>query len=268
MIRKAAFAGSFYPSDAEELRVALRGLLPHNSKKSPAKAIIAPHASYYYSGKVAGITYSSVVLPRRYILLCPNHTGVGAPLSIQSRGRWETPLGAVEIDRELADLVRKHCLAVQESPQAHSKEHAIEVHLPFLQQQLQGGFKFVPISVGTVRLESLLELGEGLAAALQECAEPVLMVASSDMNHFEDAELTRHKDAQAIDCICRLDSRRLFETVHERKVSMCGYGPAIAVIEASRAQGATRARLVRYSHSGEVNGQLSRVVGYAGVVIR
>ncbi len=267
MIRKAAFAGSFYPSDAQDLRAALGRLLQPSAAKAPAKAIIAPHAGYYYSGQVAAATYSSVVLPRRYILLCPNHTGVGAPISIQSAGRWETPLGTVKIDKEVADLVRKHCLVVQESPQAHSKEHAIEVHLPFLQQLLSGGFRFVPISVGTVRLESLMELGRGLAAAIRECADPVLLVASSDMNHFEDAESTRRKDAQAIDCIRRLDSRKLFETVHRCQISMCGYGTAIAVIEASRAQGATRAELVSYSHSGEVNGELSSVVGYAGVVI-
>ncbi len=267
MVRRAAFAGRFYPREAPILRQALQQYIPDTPPRFDAKAVLAPHAGYMYSGAVAGAVYAAVRLPRRFIILCPNHTGQGAPVAIMSQGEWETPLGTVSIDSQLAHCIRSESFIVQENALAHRGEHALEVHLPFLQYFLGGEFQFVPISVGTRRYESLHDLGRALAAAIREVQEPVLLIASSDMNHFEPVERTRAKDEKAIEAMSRLDSRELHRVVTEDGVSMCGYGPAVAVIEAGLELGARSAELVRYSHSGEVNGDYSSVVGYAGMVI-
>ncbi len=267
MVRRAAFAGRFYPREAPILKEALQQYIPDTPPRFDAKAVLAPHAGYMYSGSVAGAVYASVRLPRRFVILCPNHTGQGAPVAIMSQGDWETPLGTVPIDSHLAHCIRSESFIVQENALAHRGEHALEVHLPFLQHLLEGEFQFVPISVGTRRYESLRDLGHALATATKEIQEPVMLIASSDMNHFEPAEQTRAKDGKAIQAMLRLDSRELHRLVTEDGVSMCGYGPAVAVIEASLELGARTAELVRYSHSGEINGDYSSVVGYAGLVI-
>jgi MEMO1 family protein len=267
MIRKAAAAGRFYPTDSSQLDELLRQLTPDRSRRVKAVGMIVPHAGYRYSGEVAGSTYAAVQLARRFILLCPNHTGVGAPVSIMSQGAWETPLGTIDIDSETAGRIQHISYLVQESSLAHQNEHAVEVQLPFLQHLLDGDFQFVPIAVGTGRYEVFVELGKGLAEVVSQSAEPVLLVASTDMNHFESAELTLEKDRMAIDRILALDSEGLFEVIHRNNVSMCGFGPTIAVIEASRRLGARNARLIKHTHSGEITGEKESVVGYAGFVI-
>lgn len=267
MIRRAAVAGRFYSASKPGLLQELEACIPSNVKAEPALAMLAPHAGYIYSGAVAGATYASVRLPHRFVILCPNHTGLGAPISIISEGEWETPLGRVAVDTELAAAISHNSLSVQESPLAHRDEHALEVHLPFLQYLLHDELRFVPISVGTRRLESLLELGQALAKSIREIGEPVLMISSSDMNHFEPASRTRQKDQMAIDRILALDPQGLFQAVEANSISMCGFGPTVAVLEAARTLGAQRARLIRYAHSGQVNGDDSSVVGYAGLVI-
>ncbi|MFQ5740342.1 MAG: AmmeMemoRadiSam system protein B [Acidobacteriota bacterium] len=267
MIRKAAVAGRFYPRDKEGLLSTLSGCIPCDRRQVEAKAIIAPHAGYVYSGGVAGHTYSSIKLPRSFVILCPNHTGQGAPISIMSQGSWETPLGRVDIDKTLARSIRGACHTVQESPLAHQREHALEVQLPFLQYFLGNAFRFVPIVVGTQRYDALENLGRTLGEAVRRSSQPALLIASSDMNHFESAERTEEKDKLAIQAIRRLDSLALYRVVHEKKISMCGYGPAIAVMEAARLLGATGAQLIEHAHSGQVSGDCSRVVGYAGLVI-
>ncbi len=267
MIRRAAVAGRFYPGSREALEAELRSVVPEQRGRLRAKALIVPHAGYAYSGRVAAATYASIELPRRFVLLCPNHVGLGAPISIVSHGEWETPLGLVRVDGELANLLKSKSLLVQECPDAHRGEHALEVQIPFLQYMLGQEFSFVPISVGTRRYESLCELGESLAESLREAGEDVVMVASSDMNHFETAEKTEAKDRLAIEAVLELDTHRLQEVVQRYDISMCGYGPAVAVIEAARRLGARRAELVQYTHSGRITGDDSSVVGYAGMVI-
>lgn len=267
MIRKAAFAGRFYPRESAALTDVLKECIPRADPRFAAKAILVPHAGYVYSGAVAGAVYSAVRLPRKFVILCPNHTGLGAPVSIMSQGEWETPLGRVEIDSQLAQSIRQQSFIVQENALAHRGEHALEVHLPFLQHLLGNDFQFVPISVGTCRYESLQDLGFALSTAILDSPEPVLMIASSDMNHFESAERTRVKDQMAIDAILKLQGRQLHQVVQAEGISMCGYGPAVAVIEAGLRLGAEKAELLRYANSGEVNGDFSSVVGYAGLVI-
>jgi hypothetical protein len=166
----------------------------------------------------------------------------------------------------LAGTLKRHYDLLREDSHAHLREHALEVQLPFLQKLLPE-FSFVPIAVGTTRYEVLEGLGETIAAAIQEAGEPVLVVASSDMNHYESDEITRIKDRRALDRILELDPHGLFEVVTRQQISMCGFGPAIAMLTAAKQLGATRAELIRYATSGDVSGDRNMVVGYAGLAV-
>ena len=226
---------------------------------------MVPHAGYVYSGGVAGAAFAKIELPQRFIILCPNHTGRGAPLSITSRGSWQTPLGPVPIDEELAETLKRHFPLLHEDAEAHRTEHAIEVELPFL-QALRPEFSFVPIALGVGQFRVLSDLGEAIAAAVQQ--ERVLIIASSDMNHYESDSITWVKDHQAIERILALDAAGLHEVVMRERISMCGFGPAIAMLTAAKRLGATTAELIKYATSGDVSGDRDMVVGYAGIVVR
>lgn len=267
LLRHPAVAGRFYPDDPDDLRAEAESYLSQ-SASAPARAIgcIAPHAGYMYSGHVAGAVFGKVEIPALCVVLCPNHTGMGAPLSIMSEGAWETPLGEVPIDRGLARALKREFPELEEDAAAHRAEHAAEVELPFLQLR-QPNLKFVPIAVGTGRLEALEKLGMALAHVIGSWKEPVLIVASSDMNHYEPDAVTRVKDHMAIERILSLDPRGLHEVVTQQKISMCGYGPAVAMLTAARELGAKSAELVKYATSGDVSGDRQMVVGYAGVVV-
>ena len=281
-LRHPAVAGQFYPSNAGKLQQEIQTFVQSKQEKIRALGCLVPHAGYMYSGHVAGAVYARLQLPRCFVILCPNHTGAGQPLAIMSRGRWLTPLGEVAIDEELADKIKHEFPAIRDDDAAHSREHALEVQLPFL-QQLVPEFTFVPIVLGTGNLEVLTELGSSLARALksQASAAPsplarsgveasqrnVLLIASSDMNHYEDDERTRRKDRLAIDRVLALDPAGLWETVHREQISMCGYGPAVAMLTAARELGAGKAELVKYATSGDVSGDRDWVVGYAGMIV-
>jgi AmmeMemoRadiSam system protein B len=225
-----------------------------------------PHAGYIYSGHVAGAVYARLDLPARFILLGPRHYPRGAQMAILSEGAWRTPLGDAQIDAPIAAELRSACPLLREDSVAHQSEHALEVQLPFLQRRA-GNFRFVPIALGNVRFDELETLGRSLAKVVAAAAEPVLIVASSDMNHYESDAVTRVKDRKALDRILALDPQGLFDVVQREKISMCGVGPAVSVIVAARELGAAEAELVRYATSGDVNGEREEVVGYAGVVI-
>jgi len=273
-IRQPAVAGRFYPGSASRLRAEIEALTSPQSaagiavdeSKINAVGCISPHAGYTYSGAVAGALYSRLELPRRFIILCPNHTGQGAPLAIMSEGAWHTPLGDAAIDTEIAQALRAASPLLSEDSEAHRYEHALEVQLPFL-QVLQPGFQFVPITVGTSNFESLVALGEAIGKVVSDFPEPILVVASSDMNHYESDSITRAKDRRAIDQVLALDARGLYETVRHGSISMCGYGPATAMLTAARLLGATKAELLRYATSGDVSGDRDSVVGYAGIAV-
>ena len=267
IVRPPAVAGQFYPGRAEILLREIREYTSTNATKQPALGCVVPHAGYMYSGHVAGAVYASLKLPARYIILCPNHTGRGAPLAIMSDGTWETPLGQVPIDTELAESLKSKFPLLAEDPLAHQTEHALEVQLPFL-QALQTDFKFVPITVGTSRLEILQALGGTIVEALHAIDEPAMVIASSDMNHYESDAATRIKDRKAIDRILALDPEGLHETVQREHITMCGYGPAVVMLTAAKALGATHAELVKYATSGDVSGDKDWVVGYAGITVR
>lgn len=267
MIRKTAVAGQFYPADPVELTASLQKHIPSCFRQREAHAVVVPHAGYQYSGDVAGSTYAAVRLPQHFIILCPNHRGLGAPISLISEGVWESPLGDAVIDSQMARRIESICNLVEENSLAHRDEHSVEVQIPFLQHLLNNDFSFVPIAIGTDRYENLVELGHALATAVTQSSEPFLLISSSDMNHFESSENTLKKDQLAIDEILELDSAGLYECIHRYNISMCGYAPTIAVIEAARQLGATGAELIRHTHSGEITGEFSSVVGYAGIVI-
>jgi MEMO1 family protein len=270
ILRHPAVAGRFYPVDPDDLRTEARGYLSQARfmNQTPLRAVgcIAPHAGYVYSGHVAGAVFARLEVPRRCIVMCPNHTGVGRPLAIMSEGAWQTPLGDVPIDAELAGALKARFPALQEDSSAHRGEHAAEVELPFLLlRQLE--LRFVPIALGARQFEALEQLGTALADVIAAQPDPVLIVASSDMNHYEPDAVTRVKDHRAIERILTLDPRGLFDVVTQQDISMCGFGPAVAMLTAARLLGAKSAELVKYATSGDVSGDRNRVVGYAGIVV-
>jgi hypothetical protein len=269
MIRLPAVAGRFYPDDPERLRSTVDSLLAASvaPQKIRARACLVPHAGYIYSGQVAADVYARLEIPERVILLGPRHFPRGVALAVLSDGAWQTPLGMASVDHPLAEKISSACPLLREDAVAHSGEHSLEVQLPFL-QRLAPKFAFVPIVIGPARWETLEALGRALALVIAEEREPVLLIASSDMNHYESDTVTRVKDRKAIDPILALDPRKLFDTVREENISMCGYAATVAVMIAAGELGATRVGLVRYATSGEVNGDMQEVVGYAGMVIR
>jgi hypothetical protein len=215
--------------------------------------------------------YARLEIPERCVILCPNHTGRGRPLAIMADTAWQTPLGEVAPDAEIAGRLLRRFPALQEDSTAHRGEHAIEVQLPFLQAQ-QPKLNIIPIAIGTSDFDVLRGLGEALAdviGGLQEenRDEKVLIVASSDMNHYESDAITRVKDPKAIERVLALDARGLWEVVMDEHISMCGFGPTVVMLTAAKLLGATAATLVRYATSGEVSGDYESVVGYAGIIV-
>jgi AmmeMemoRadiSam system protein B len=267
IVRPAAVAGKFYPQDPKKLLASIQSYVVPEQHREMALGCVVPHAGYMYSGLVAGAVYARLDVGRRCIVLCPNHTGRGTPLSIMTRGSWQTPLGNAEIDSELADALMSTFPFLTEDSAAHRTEHAIEVQLPFL-QSLQPGIRFVPIAIGTRQFEVLEGLGVAIGETLVAIDEPVLVVASSDMNHYESDPVTRVKDEKAIECILALDPRGLYDVVTNEDISMCGFGPTVTMLAAALRCGATGAELVKYATSGDVSGDRQMVVGYAGIVVR
>jgi AmmeMemoRadiSam system protein B len=214
MIRPPAVAGRFYPDRPVELTTQVESFCAGVAASERRKAIacMVPHAGYRYSGHVAGAVYPRLELPHRFILLGPRHFPRGEAQAILSEGSWKTPLGLAQIDSPLATELKRACPALVEDAVAHRDEHALEVQLPFL-QVLAGDFHFVPIALGTRDFAALTSLGEAIAAVVARSAEPVLIVASSDMNHYESDEITRVKDRMAIDRIEALDPRGLLDVV-------------------------------------------------------
>jgi MEMO1 family protein len=268
MIREPAVAGRFYPANPRELKKQIEqfagGAL--SSHKLQALGCVVPHAGYMYSGHVAGAVFQRLALPAKYIILCPRHYREGQPVAIMSEGSWRTPLGEARIDSALALELKNACNLLREDSVAHRMEHSLEVQLPFL-QELVGDFQFVPIALGTDRFGALEELGRAMGEVLAKRNEAVLIVASSDMNHYESDDITRAKDRKAIDQILKLDPRGLFDTVRHEGITMCGFGPAVSMLTAAKQLGARRAEVIRYATSGDITGDREEVVGYAGMVV-
>jgi AmmeMemoRadiSam system protein B len=266
-VRRPYVAGHFYPGDAAGLRRDVEACLGTAEAGSRlARGVVVPHAGYMYSGGVAGTVYGTARLPRRLILLGPNHTGLGRPVAVMRRGFWETPLGRAPIDEALADLILDAAEGAEEDEAAHRAEHSLEVQIPFL-QICQEEFAFVPVCVGTGRLADLSGLGAGLAAAAEALGEPVGIVMSTDMTHYEPAEQAREKDFRVIRRLEVLDAEGMHALVRRDEISMCGYAPTTAGLIALKHLGAGRADLVAYANSGDTSGDYQQVVGYAGLLI-
>jgi MEMO1 family protein len=289
-VRTSAVAGRFYPSRAEELLDEVREFTSTSKTaietgRIAAMGCVAPHAGYIYSGGVAGAVYSRLQIPERCVILCPNHTGKGRPLAIMANTTWQTPLGDVAADADMGARLLRRFPALQEDSAAHRAEHAIEVHLPFL-QTLRPELKIAPITIGTSNFDVLRGLGEALADVIvdhhekdrhekdrreedqkEERPAKTLIIASSDMNHYESDAITRVKDHKAIERVLAMDARGLWEVVMNEDISMCGFGPTIVMLTAAKILGATSATLIKYATSGDVSGDYDSVVGYAGIIV-
>ena len=268
MLRTPAVAGQFYPGSEASLVKALNGLVPEiqPEKRKQALAVISPHAGYVYSGSVAGETIGRVQVPEDVVILGPNHTGHGAPVALMDHGVWDMPMGEVPINGELAALIAGSSPYIEADDVAHRFEHSLEVQVPFL-QYMQKNLTIAPIVVSHVPYETCAAVGQGLAEAIIKYGKPVLIVASTDMTHYESRQSASAKDSLALECIKALDPKGLYNTVVGKRISMCGIMPTTVTLIAALALGAKEAELIRYTDSGETSGDTDQVVGYAGLVI-
>lgn len=278
MPRDPACAGSFYDASPERLRAHVRILLEPETERLPARAIVCPHAGLAYSGEVAGSVYSRVGLPATAILIGPNHTGQGPPVSVYADGEWAIPGGVLTVAADLARVLLARFPLATADHLAHRNEHCLEVQLPFL-SLLKPDIQILPIVLGFRDLETCRALGHVLAALIEEAATPPLLIASSDMTHCGPgfgqwpppgltAEAFAHQqDRLALDALETLDGEQLHRTVERHEITMCGYVPTTAVLFAARLLGATKAVVTRYATSADMSQDVNRVVGYAGVVI-
>ena len=269
MIRPPAVAGRFYPSEPQELARQISEFAPPvaSAGKTLARGCVVPHAGYMYSGHVAGAVYSLLEIPARCILLGPRHYPRGEEMAILSQGSWRTPCGDAPVDADLAAELMQACPRLREDAVAHEREHSLEVQIPFL-QCLVPDFRFVPVVLGADHYPLLEELGHAVAKVVAAQSERVLVIASTDMNHYESDAVTRAKDGRAIERILALDPRGLYDTVRGEGITMCGYAATTAMLVAVRDLGAEKAELVRYATSGDVTGERDEVVGYAGLIVR
>lgn len=273
-IRPPSVSGQFYPASRQELTRKIQDLLGEDvsarkeSKICDSLACVLPHAGYVYSGRVAAQTVSQINVRDRIILLGPNHTGYGAEFSVAKGGAWQTPLGEVPVDSELAGQILKECGHLKEDALAHSYEHSLEVELPLL-QYFNERITIVPITFFPAKIQILREIGRDIAAVIKRLnlQDSTLLVASSDMTHYEPQAQAEKKDKEAIQAILDLDEKRLLEKVRELEISMCGCVPVAVMLVAAKELGAKKARLVNYMTSGDVTRDKSSVVGYAGLVI-
>ena len=266
MIRRAAVAGTFYPEKEAILRRSVEDLLEAGTVAQSARAAVVPHAGYLYSGRVAGAVYSRLRVPETVVIHGPNHTGLGAGVAIMTYGEWETPLGPVPLDTELAQAIQSHSTSIEEDHVGHLREHSIEVQLPFLVTKCPR-VRIVPICLFSAEWPICQEVGTAVAAAVREVGRPVLLLASTDMSHYVSAEVAETRDGKALEAILALDGKRLHDTVRRERVSMCGFHPTAATLIAARELGVERAELIRYATSGDVTGDYSSVVGYAGLIL-
>jgi AmmeMemoRadiSam system protein B len=269
-IRQPAVAGMFYDLDGKALKKNLDSLFSRARKGPEYQAVVSPHAGYVYSGRTAAVAISSLKPGKRFIILGPNHTGLGSEFSIMTSGSWKTPLGPVRIDREMASALEE-CGLPEEDELAHSREHSIEVQLPFLQHRFGRAITFVPLSImgfgyNEAFLDKCRELGTGLAGIARKFDARI--IASSDFSHFISWEAAREKDMQAMDRIKDLDLEGFFKTLHETHASICGYAPIAILMAAASRLGWKRVEVLDYTSSGEATGDMREVVAYAAIGFR
>ncbi|MHB8123625.1 MAG: AmmeMemoRadiSam system protein B [Desulfuromonadaceae bacterium] len=266
MQRQPAVAGQFYPGSEDKLRDTLSRLIAEKRSPQQVKGVVSPHAGYVYSGAIAGALFSQVAIPATVLIVGPNHHGTGAAAALYPDGEWLTPLGAVAINSRLNSLLLRHTPYIRSDSVAHQLEHSLEVQLPFI-QYLRPDVTISAICLGHGDYAQLRDIGQGIAAAISEYGGDVLIVASSDMTHYESAVSARLKDEIALERALALDGKGLLDICHSRRITMCGVVPATVMIEAALQLGATKAELVAYGTSGDVTGDDLQVVGYAAVTV-
>ncbi|HBO83676.1 MAG TPA: AmmeMemoRadiSam system protein B [Deltaproteobacteria bacterium] len=267
IVRKPSVVYQFYPGDPVTLEKTVKGMVEETLKKEDAIAIIAPHAGYVYSGRVAGAIFSKVRIPDNIILLGPNHTGLGKSVAVFTSGEWEMPFGKMMVNSELSHILIEESVYFADDPIAHLKEHSLEVQLPFI-HHFNPAASIVPITIMHLDLRSCIEIGKAVARVIISYEKEILIVVSSDMNHYESHETTKKKDKKAIERITVLDYEGLLKTVLKDDISMCGVIPAAIAIIAARELGANGGKLIDYATSGETSGDFNHVVGYAGILIK
>ncbi len=266
IVRNPAQAGSFYPAGPEALKKDVESYIIKESTKEKAIGIVAPHAGFMYSGKAAGAVYSRIKMPDTFIIIGPNHTGMGAETSIITGGEWAMPNGNIKINGKLAGLILAGAKNImEEDEEAQAYEHSLEVQLPFM-QYFKKKFTIVPICMKDSSIKTCRALGKAIAGSI-ESNDNVLIVASSDMSHYEPQETAKKKDRLAIDEIVKLSPEGLLNAVSVNNISMCGSGPVAVMLFAAKTLGAKKAELVIYNTSGDASGDYSSVVGYAGIVV-
>jgi AmmeMemoRadiSam system protein B len=279
-IRRPTQAGAFYEADAEALRAQIANCFLHELgpgklpkvNESGQRAIIGlvcPHAGYMYSGPVAANAYYELASdgkPDTVVILGPNHTGYGSGLAVMNEGFWRTPLGDAEVDREVADELIREARIVDVDEVAHRFEHSVEVQLPFLQYLYGDSFKFVPVCFGMQDLDSAIEVGRALVEVMD--GRNAVVIASSDMTHYEPQKTASAKDLDALRAVEALDVNRFYSILEAENVTACGYGPIAAVITAAKGLLAKEAKVLRYQTSGDITGDHSNVVGYAAVCFK
>lgn len=256
--RSAAVAGMFYPAKKQALERQLNSLFKNIKGTEKSNAIIAPHAGYEYSGRIAALAFNCLEEAKTFVILGPNHTGMGAQISISTAGAWETPLGIVPVDKELRENLISQGIGTGDE-EAHLQEHSIEVEIPFLQFKFRE-FKILPICIMSTNLAQLTELGNALAKA-----KNISLIASSDFSHFIPLESAKERDLKAIKFIEKLDLRGFFSYVEERKLSICGYAPIITAIQYAKQKGYSKAKLLEYNSSATATKDEMNVVAYAAI---
>ena len=267
MIRNPAVAGQFYPASASQLKTMIEELVGGKAVKEEVIGVVSPHAGYVYSGPVAAAVMSRIQLKDTAIIMGPNHTGRGKPLSIMTEGAWSTPLGEVKIDSELGGRLLARSSYLQEDSAAHQFEHSLEVQVPFL-QYFKSDIKIVPIVFSFATGSVYRQIGRDIARVIKDLKREVVIIASSDMTHYEPQESAQRKDNQAIEAILELNEDKLLARIEELDITMCGYAPTVSLISAAKELGAREAEPVRYQTSGDTTGDYSSVVGYAGIIIK
>lgn len=263
-MRAPVVSGQFYPRSKNdldrEISRCFEGVPPGERQVLGA---VVPHAGYIYSGNTAAYVYSALPGADTFVLLGPNHTGYGSPVSVSCES-WSTPLGEIGSDSEFIKALPKRIIDLDET--AHKYEHSIEVQLPFLQHRFRN-FNIVPICMGMQDEETALDVGMELVEAIRKVKKKVVIIASSDFTHYKPDKVARENDAYYISSILEFDITGFYRKLYERNASVCGYGPIAAMLTVTKNLGAKKATLLKYSTSGDTTGDLAAVVGYAGIVV-
>ena len=276
ILREPVAAGSFYNLNPEMLKKQISScfnheLGPKSMKKEKFVAGVVPHAGYMYSGPIAAWVYSKIE-KANFIILGPNHSGMGSRFALMKNGLWKTPLGGVVIYEEMAEALLKECKILEHDVLAHQHEHSIEVQLPFLQFRFGDDFKFVPISIlNEFADETLLEacrvIGKGIANAIKKSKEKWIVLASSDFSHYVPQEIAEKVDRSVIKPILKLKEEEFFETINKKGASVCGFGPIATAIVVAKELKAKKGKLLKYATSGDVTEDYASVVGYASIIM-